>query len=216
MFWSLEINVPRSTYRPGDTVTGAVHLASQSARDLELDVGSIVIEFTGKTTATKPWPSIPHTIRLFSSKKTLLSGPKKLHLTNRLTRNTNEIELNFSFTIPSSCDVVERSSISSSSFFNTEPKQPLPPTFKDDSVQGGSCSIVYQLQATLLSLVKDGYYTNQGCSKKVEISVYRCRSIDQPVYSLNSKTAAFTYRSLLLLHREESQLARRPPTMKGD
>ena len=214
MSWSLQVDVPESKYRPGDTVAGSVRLVNQKFDGQELDVGSISIEFTGESTARKNWPRIPHTIRLFSFNKTLLGGPKRLRLASNHTENTTTNEWSFSFTIPSKCNIIERHSISSSSFFNTDPDQPLPTTFKDDSVQGGSCSIVYALQATLLSPVRDGYYTNEACTKKLEILVDRARSIARPVYSFNTKTATFTHRSLLLLPREERELARRPLTLK--
>ena len=214
MSWSLQIDVPRSRYRTGDTVTGTVRLVSEHTIGQDVNVGSVVIEFIGKSTTTKNWPRIPYTIRLFSFKKTLLSGPKRLHVPSGSAENTDENEWNFSFTLPFDCNGDERSPVSSPSFFNTDPNQPLPTTFKDDSVQGGSCLIVYELQATLLSPVRDGYYTNEACTKKVELLVDRARSIEQPDYSFNTKTAAFTHRSLLLLPKEERELARRPPTIK--
>ena len=49
----------------------------------------------------------------------------------RGTENTDGNEWDFSFTIPFNCDGIERSSVSSPSFFNTDLNQPLPTTFGD-------------------------------------------------------------------------------------
>ena len=214
MSWSLHIDVPHTKYKAGDTVTGIVRLGSQDTKHQGVDAGSITIEFTGKSTTMKNWPRIPHTIRLFSFKKTLLTGPKRLHVLSGHIGNGDEIEWNFSFILPFNCNLIETSSMSSSSLFNTDPDQPLPTSFKDDSVQGGSCSIVYELQATLLPPAMDRHHTNKVCTKKVEIFVDRGRSMEQPVYIFNTKSATFTLRSLLLLPREERELAYRPPTIK--
>ena len=214
MSLSLQIDVPRTKYKAGDTVTGTVRLISRIETVQEVYVGSIAIGFTGKSTATKNWPRIPHAIGLFSFKKTLFTGPTRLHVPAGHTENPNGNEWNFSFTLPFNCNLIDTISISSPSIFNTDPDQPLPNSFKDDSVQGGSCSIVYELQATLLPPVRDGYHTNEVCTKKVEIFVDRTRSIEQPVYTFNTKSATFTQRSLLLLPREERELAYRPPTIK--
>ena len=214
MSWSLQIDTPQSKYRAGDDVTGTVSLVNQHVKGQEVDVGSIAIEFTGRSTTAKHWPHIPHSIRLFSFKKTLFFGPKRLHVTCGQTDNFDRNEWTFSFTLPLDCRFVDRGSVSTTSSFNSDPNQPLPTTFTDDSVQGGSCSIVYELQATLLSPLKDGYYTNEGCTKKVEVNVYRPRSIEQPSVNFNEKRASFTYRSLLLLPREERELAHRPLTIK--
>lgn len=214
MSWSLQIDVPQYRYRAGDTVTGTVRLVSEQTIVQKVHVGSITVQFDGRSTTTKNWPRLPHTIQLFFFKKTLFDGPKILHVQNDHTDNTAINEWHFSFTLPFNCNVIQRSSISSLSFFNIDPDQPLPSTFEDYSVQGGSCSIVYELQATLLSPARDGYYTNEACTKKVEIFVDRARSIEQPAYCFNTKTATFTHRSLLLLPKEERELARRPPTIK--
>ena len=211
---SLQIDVPQFKYRPGHTVTGVVRLVSQHTFGQGIDVGSITIELTGKCTTTKNWPPIPHPVQLFSFKKTLLNGPKRLHVPVGHTENGIRNEWNFNFTLPSNCDVIERSSVSSSTFFNSDPNQPVPTTFKDDGLRIGSCSIAYELQATLLSPVTDGYYTNEACMKKVEIFVDRGRRIEQPGYIFNTKLAAFTHRSLLLLPREEREMARRPASIK--
>ena len=214
MSCALAIDIPQSKYRAGDDVAGTVRLVGQHTVRQEVDVGSISIEFNGKSTTMKNWPRIPRTIRLFSFKKTLLIGPKRLHVPSGSSQHTDRNEWTFSFILPFTCDLTEGSSISSSSFFNTDPNQPLPTTFKHDSVQGGSCSIVYELIATLLSPIRDGYYTNDACTTKMEVQLDRARSIEQPIYNFNTKSAAFTHRSLLLLPREERELARRPLTIK--
>ena len=214
MSWSLEIDVSLSKYRAGDTVSGSVCLVSQYAKGQEVDVGSIMIEFTGRSTTAKHWPRTPNSIRFFSFKKTLFIGPKKLHAPHYQSEHVEQNKWPFSFTLPLDCSASQRDSFASSSYFNSDPNQPLPISFVDDNVQGGSCSIVYELQATLMSPPKDGYYTNEGCIKKVEIPVYRPRSIEQPRSNFNTKSATFTHRSLLLLPREERELAHRPLTIK--
>lgn len=214
MSWSLHIDIQRSQYRADDTVSGSVCLVSQCAKGQEVDAGSITIEFTGKSTTAKHWPGIPNSIKLFSFRKTLFTGPRRLYAPYNLIEYTNRDNWPFMFTLPRDCSASHRDSLASPSYFNSDPNQPLPITFNDDNVQGGSCSVVYELQAVLMSPPKNGYYTNAGCIQKVEISVRRPRSIQQPNVNFNTKSATFTYRSLLLLPREDRELAHRSLTIK--
>lgn len=214
MSWSLQIELQQPKYKAGDTVSGSVCLVSKSTKGQEVDVGSIAIEFTGRSTAVKRWPRVPSSIEIFSDKKTLFTGPKKIYAPYSHMQNVDRNEWSFSFTLPLDCSASQRPQFPITSFFNLDPNQPLPVSFVDDNVQGGSCSIVYELQATLVSPLKDGYYTNEGCIKKVEISVYKPRRMEQPDFNFNTKSASFTHRSLLLLPREERELADRPLTIK--
>ena len=215
MSWSLQITLPQSKYKAGDTVSGKVCLISQDTKDVFVNVGSITIGFTGRSTTAKSWPRIPNSIQLFSYNSTLFTGPKRLHAPYSHEEDIDSNAWSFSFILPPDCSASRRdSSPSSSSNFNYDPTQPLPISFVDDDVQGGSCSVVYELQATLVSPLKDGYYTNKGCTKKVEVSVYRPRRIQQPTSAFNTKNVTFTHRSLLLLPREERETAHRPLTIK--
>lgn len=214
MSCSLQVDIPQSRYRAGDTVSGSVCLVSQSTKGQEVDTGSITIGFTGRSTTAKTWPSIPDSIRLFSFEKNLFTGPKRLYAPHSQTRNTDQTNWPFSFTLPLDCSAFQRESLAPSSYFNTDPRQPLPISFVDDNRQSGSCSIVYELQAVLMSPPKGGYYTNEGCTKRVEISIHRPRSIQQMTPNYHTKSATFVYRSLILLPREERELAHRPLTIK--
>lgn len=215
MSWSLQIDLPKTKYRAGDTVSGCAYLVSEYAKVQEVDVGSITIEFTGRSTTEKHWPRIPDSIKLFSFKKTLFTGPKRFHASYSQTQYTDRNSWPFSFTLSLDCSASRRDSIASSPYFNSDPNQPLPISFVDDSLHGGaSCSVMYELQAKLMSPSKDGHYTIEGCTKKIEISVYRPRSIEQPNFNFNTKSATFTYRSLILLPRGERELAHRPLTIK--
>ena len=214
MSWSLQINIPQSRYKAGDTVSGSVSLVSQCVKGQDVDVGSITLDFTGRSITAKRWPSIPNSIQFFSSKKTLFTGPKRLHALYGQCENSDSNIWPFSFTLPLDCSVAQRDPYPSSSNFNSDPNQPLPISFVDDNIQDGSCSIVYELQAILTSPPKDGYYTNQGCIKKLEISVYRPRAMEQPNFNFHTKSATFTHRSVILLPREERELAHRPLTIK--
>ena len=213
---SLQIDIQQSKYKAGDIVSGFVCLVSQDvkANGQEIDVGSITIEFTGRSTTAKHWPRTPNFIRLFSFKQTLFTGPKRLLAPYDRSEDIDRNQWPFSFTLPLDCTVSQRDSVASSSYFNSDSNQPLPVSFVDDNVQGGSCSIVYELQATLIPPPKDGYYTNEGCIKKVEIFVTRPRGIERPDFNFHTKNATFTHRSLLLLPREERELAHRPLTIK--
>ncbi|KAF6217716.1 hypothetical protein HO133_006543 [Letharia lupina] len=214
MSWSLQIDIPQPRYKAGDTVSGSVYLVSQLTKGQYVDVGSVTIELTGSSTTAKLWPRIPNPIRLFTFKKTLFTGPKRLYAPYGQTGNNDRNKWPISFTLPLDCSASQGEPFTSSTYFNTDPNQPLPISFVDDNVQGGSCSVVYELQATLMSPPKDGYYTNEGCVKKVEISVYRPRSVEQPNFNFNTKSIRFTHRSLLLLPIEERKLAHRPLTLK--
>lgn len=214
MSWSLQIDMPQPKHKAGDTVSGSVRLVSQYSKGQEVDVGCITIEFTGRSTAAKHWPRISNSIRLFSFKKTLFTGPKRLFAAYSQTENINRNTWPFSFTLPLHCSTSQRDPSTFSSCFNSDPNQPLPISFVNDNVQDGSGSIVYELQATLMSPPKDGYYTNEGCTTKVEICVYKPRSVERPNFTFNTKSAIFTYRSLLLLPRDDRELAHRPLTIK--
>lgn len=210
----LQIDTPTHKYRAGNTVSGSVSLISQHVKGQEADVGSITVEFTGRSTTAKYWPRTPDSVQLFSFKKTLVTGPRRLYAPYSENEDTDRNRWSFSFTLPLDCSASQRNSFASSPYFNSDPNQPLPISFVADNVQDGSCSIVYELQATLMPPSKDGYYTNEGCVKKIEILVYRPRSIQQPTPNYNTKSATFIYRSLLLLSREERELAHRPLTIK--
>ena len=214
MSCSLQISTENSKYRAGDTVSGSVNLVSQDPKGQEVDVSSITLRFTGKSTAAKIWPRIPYSITLFSFQRALFTGPKRLYAPCKLMGDTDRSSWSFAFTLPLDCSAFQRDSLPSSPPFNSDPNQPLPISFKDDNVQDGSCSIVYELQATLHPSSKDGYYTSGGSIEKVEIHVYRPRNIQQPNFIFNTKSATFAHRSLLLLPREERKLVHRPLTIK--
>lgn len=177
MSWSHHINIPQSNYKAGDIVSCSVSLVSQHTKGQEVDVGFIAIEFTGQSTTSKHWPRIPDTIQLFSFKKTLFTGPRTLHAPYGQVESIDRNEWPFSFTLPLSCSPPQRDSMASSPYFDPDPNQPLPISFVDENVQGGTCSIMYELQETLRSPLKNGYYTNEGCTEKVGIFLYRPRSI---------------------------------------
>ena len=214
MSWSLHIDIPQHKYKAGDTVSGSICLVSKYVKGQQVDVGSITIELIGRSTTAKNWPGIPNSTRLLYFKKTLFTGPKRLDAPYSRAENVQQINWPFSFTLPLDCSTCQRATLSSSSYFNSDPNQPLPASFMDDNIQVGSCSVVYELQATLVSPPKDGYYTNEGCIKKCEIFLYRPRTITQPNFDFHTKNATFTHRSLLLLPREKRELAHRPLTIK--
>lgn len=214
MPYLLQITTEGSKYRAGDTVSGSVRLLSQHAKGQEVDVASITLSLTGKSTTAKHWPQIPSSILLFSFQKDLLTGPKRLHAPCKLMGYTDQSSWSFAFTLPLDCSAFQRDSLPSSPPFNSDPNQPLPISFKDDNIQDGSCSMVYELQATLIPPSKKGYFTDERCIEKVEIHVFKPRNIQQPNFIFNTKSATFAHRSLLLLPREERKLAHRPLTIK--
>ena len=213
MSCSLQIRTENSKYRAGDTVSGSVRLVSQHAEGQEVDVASITLSFTGRSRATKHWPGIPYSTTLFSFQRSLFTGPKRLYAPCKLMGDTDRDSWPFAFTLPLDCSAFQRGLLPSSLPFNSDPNQPLPISFKDHNVHDGSCSIVYELQATLIPPSKYGYYTSEGCIEKVEVHVYRPRIIQQPNFIFNTKSATFAHRSLLLLPREERKLAHRPLTI---
>ena len=178
MSWSLQIDIPQTKYKAGDTVSGSVHLISQSSQGQEVDVGSITVDFTGRSTTAKHWPRLPDSVRLFSFKKTLFNGPKRLYAPYTQSELSDRNQWPFSFSLPLNCSSYSSESVARPSYFNDDPSQPLPVSFANDNVQSGSsCSIVYEVHATLRSPLKDGYYTNDGCTDKVHILLYSPRRI---------------------------------------
>ena len=214
MTWSIQIDIPQQDYKGGDTVSGFVSLMSQHVGGQDVDVGSITIELTGRST-TKSWHRRTRSIQFLSFKENLLDGPKRVHASYGQCETTGSNIWPFSFTLPRTCSASAyiRRSRPPLLPFNFDPNQPLPASFADADIQG-ACSIVYALQAKLEPPLEDGRDVNRGCTEEVYISVYRPRSIEQPMFEFDSQCATFKYRSSLFSPKEEREHTHRSLTIK--
>ena len=215
MSWSLQIDIPQRKYKGGDTVSGSVRLVSQDTRGQNVDVESITIAFTGRSITSKSWHRTPNSIEILSFKENLFDGPKRLFAPYFLRDTAGSNVWPFSFTLPRTCSHYPEETLSRPPLppFDSYPFQSLPASFADANVQG-TCSIMYELQARLVSPLKDGCHINKGCTEEVYISVYKPRSIQQPMFNYSSESATFKHRSLLLLPKDERERPHRHPTIK--
>ena len=208
----LQIHVPRTSYKAGDVVSGSVYLFRRESQDKVIDIESISIIFSGRLSPTKYWPRIPKSLQLFAYKKTLLAGPSTLHIPS--VGCEDQYSWPFTFTFPVNCNGVQNdtSSVHVSSDFNADHDQPLPPSLSTTSGEAdsrGCASIIYDLQATLLSLSKTGYHA-ATCIKRLELNLYVPRNTEQPGLECVNKTQRIICQTLDLLPKGQRESAKRP------
>ena len=207
----LQIHVPRTSYKAGDVVSGSVSLFRREGQGKVVDVESISITFSGRLSPTKYWPRIPKSLQLFAYKKILLAGPSTLHIPS--TGCEDQYSWPFTFSFPVNCNGVQNdASYAHFSSFNTDHDQPLPPslsTTSDEADSRGYASIIYELQAILLSPSKIGYHP-ANCTKSVELNLYVPRSTEQPGLECINKIQRIVCQTLDLLPKGQRESAKRP------
>ena len=217
MSWSLQIDIPQQKYKGGDTVSGVVRLVSQHIGGQDVDIGSITIELSGKSTVSRSWHRRPTSVQFLSVKESLLDGPKRVFASYGESETIGWNIWPFSLTLPLHCGASPNDTLSRPPLVPliSDDNLPLPASFEDANVQG-TCSIVYELQARLLPPLplKDGVSGNKDCTEKVYISVHRPRSIEDPMFMFYSKSVTFKHRSLLLEPREQRKRTDRSATIK--
>ena len=208
----LQIHVPKTSYKAGDMVSGSVYLICKDGDAQDVDIESISITFTGRLSPTKYWPRVSKSIHVFAYKKTLLAGPTTLRVPS--IGCEDQYRWPFTFSFPVDCSAVQNDGplAPSSSLFNTDHKQPLPPSLSilsDDSNPRNAVSVVYEIQATLLSPSTTGYHPT-NCIKRLELSLYAPRSKEQPGLDCTNKSQRITCQTLDLVPEEQRELIKRP------
>lgn len=208
----LQIHVPKTSYKAGDIISGSVHLISEDGREQDVEDESISIIFIGRLSPTKYWPRVSKSFHLFAYKKNILAGPTTLR--NPSVGYEGQYSWPFTFCFPVNCNAVQNEGLPASplSLFNTDKDQPLPPSFSafsKDSNSRDAISIVYELQATLLSRSTIGYRPTT-CFKRLELDFYVPRSIERPGLECTRKTQRITCQTLDLFPEEHRETAKRP------
>ena len=207
----LQIHVSGTSYKAGDVVSGSVYLFRKDGQKQVVEIESISITFSGRLSPTKYWPRTPKSIQLFAYKKILLAGPSTLHVPSIGCQDQNSWPCTFTF--PVNCNGFQNDASSAHlSSFNTDHDQPLPPslsTTSDEADSRGCASIIYELQATLLSPSETGYHP-ANCIKRIELNLYVPRTMNQPGLECINKTQRIICQTLDLLPEAQRESAKRP------
>ena len=208
----LQIHVPKTTYKAGDVVSGSVYICSKDGQERDVDIASLSIIFTGRSSPTRYWPRVPKYIQLFAHKKTLLARPMSLRIPS--IGCEDQYSWPFTFSFPGDCSAIQIDSRYASplSLFNSDHSQPLPPSlsaFSDDSNPRDAVSIVYELQATLLSSSSTGYHPT-NCIKRLELNLYAPRNKEQPGLECTNKIQRIICQTSHLLPEEQRDGVKRP------
>ena len=197
-------------------MSGSVYIVSKDGQGRDVDIKSLSITFTGRSSPTRYWPRVPKSIQLFAQKKILLDRPTTLHITSISCEDQYSWPFNFSF--PVDCNAAQNDSPYASplSPFNADRNQPLPPTLaaiSDDSNPCNAISVVYELQATLLSSSMTEYQPN-NCIKSLELNLYAPRNKEQPGLECTNRIQRVICQTLDLLPEEQREQIKRPPRLR--
>lgn len=208
----LQIHVPKTTYRAGEAVSGSVFIYSKDGQGRDVDIESLSITFTGRSSPTRYWPRVPNSIQLFAQKKILLNRPTSLHIPSIGCEDQYSWPFNFRF--PVDCSAAQNDSPYTSplSPFNPDCNQPLPPSFtavSDDNDPREAISIVYELQATLLLSSTTGYHSNNSI-QRLELNLYAPRNKEQPGLECTNRVQRLTCQTLDLLPEEQRETVKQP------
>ena len=212
----LQIHVPETSYKAGDTVSGSVYLISEKGHGQEVAIESISISFTGRLSPTRYWPRIPKSIQLFAFKKTLLAGPTNLRIPSIGCEDQHNWPFTFNF--PLACNAVQHDGLDASplSLFNSDHNQPLPPsfsTFSDERNPRDAVSIIYELQAAFLSPSTVGH-RRTNLIKRFEVNLYVPRNSEHSGLECTNKIQRIICQSLDFLPEKQRELAKRPLTLR--
>ena len=208
----LQIHVPKTSYKAGDTVSGSIYLFGKEIQGQEIAVESVSLTFTGRLSPTRYWPRVPKSIQVFAYKKTLLSGPTTLRIPSVGCEDQHSWP--FTFCFPFDCNAVQHDGPAAPplSLFNTDHNQPLPPsvsTFSEEKNSREAVSIIYELQATLLSPSTTRYYP-VSYVKRLELNLYTPRNREQPGLECTNRIQRITCQTSGLFPEEQRELAKRP------
>lgn len=188
---SIALTHNRSTYYPGEKVSGIVRLVAES----ELDVEKVDISFRGIAETHivfvkyfSAQSNFNKRVIFFSREATLFSGP--------YTLKTGSYEWPFDFTIPSNCesDVSQDFQDKKSLLFNHAAVQDLPPSFdqvksKKFRTSGNSFGIFYPLKATLKSAGRA--FGHKDAEALINLNVQTTRDEEHPSWSTVTQLCRF-------------------------
>ena len=201
-------------FKAGDTVSGSVNLISERIEGQYVDVGSLSITFSGRCTTSRPVreAACRRTLRIFSQKQLLLTGPTKIHAQSRSSQSGTRRSFPFRFTFPLDCNGSDTQDLETGPFFNSNPSQILPASFSDESYVE-KASVTYELRCELLAPDRKGYYMQGGCLGHLNLNVYSPRTVQDPQIQFTPYARSFTHQSLDLLSPAERKYHERPLTI---
>ena len=213
IFAKLSINLDQpNNYKPGELITGHVGLYSEQSGGQELDVDSIVISFTGRSTSTRPIQrtSDHHkAIQLFYFRQELFHGRAKMRAP---FGGRSSLKFPFNFMLPSHCIQSGSANVVGTAFFNSTPNQPLPPSFWDEQAgMTDNCSISYTLKAELLAPIANGYRMHGSLSKTLDVNVCAPRPVRTPSVSFLWEDKVCSVQTQDVLPRERYDLLAAKP-----
>ena len=191
-------------------MSGSVYIFSKDDQARDVDIESLSITFTGRSSSTRYWPRIPKSIQLFAQRKILLARPTSLHVPS--IGCEDQYSWPFNFNLPTNCNAAQNDSPNASplSLFNPDRNQPLPPSlsaFSDDSNPRDAVSIVYELQATLLSSSTTGYHPTH-CIKRFELNLYSPRNRELAGLECTNRKQHIICQTSDLLPEEERKIVK--------
>ncbi len=202
----------QATYVAGSVVSGLVYLKSNDAVGETVDIDSISITFSGRSTTTKPSHESKRfrkSVLLFSKKATLCES-KRVILPRTLDWRDSPHQWPFTFVFPQDCGLSRTEIYDVGPYFNSDRNQTLPNTFADGNGLD-NCSIAYELQACLSIPQEKGNFTQ---SDKRELNLYVPRSSRKQDLKLTTITKQLCHYSSDFRPASDSEQARRNPTFK--
>ena len=204
-------------YKAGETVSGFVQLASQHVRDVEIDVKSIAVTFSGRCKTTRPTRETHHhrkSVVLFAEKKVLFVGPARLHAPAQSARaSPPPRRFPFDFTFPMDCSQAETENFETGPFFNIDRNQQLPASFTND--EGfDKALIIYELKTELLVPDENGYHMQESFFQTLSLNLHSPRTVQEPLVGFSLISNSFSHQSIELLPPSQRDFHRRPLTMK--
>ncbi len=202
-------------YRAGYLVSGNVCLSSRQSGGQNLNVGSISITFSGRTTTSKHVRDVQshrRSLELFSYSNQIYSGPGQLYAPCRSHHGGASPCFPFNFTFPTECEFSQAENFEGAPFFNADRTQPLPPSFTDIDTQD-KASVVYELSVELLAPPFKGYYMEGSFVQKLELDLCTQRNVREPTVQYTSRSKSFIHQSLELFPAAEREIHKRPITI---
>lgn len=202
-------------FKAGDLVSGSVYLCSEQSGGQILNVGSISISFSGRTTTSKRVRDVQshrRSLQLFSYRSQIYHGPGQLYASHRSLHGGVRPRFPFNFNFPTDCEYSQTENFEGASLFNSDRNQPLPPSFTDTNTTD-KASVVYELSVELLAPGFRGYYMEGSFVQKQTLDLCTQRNVREPTlqYTLHSKS--FVHRSLEFLPAAEREFHKRPMTI---
>ncbi len=201
-------------YKAGALVSGYLSLVSEQPEGQTLNIGSISITFSGRTTTTKLCDLQSHrrSLQLFSFNNQVYDGPGKWYAPYRSLYGDSRPLWSFSFTFPTDCEHSQTENFEGTPFFDSDRSQPLPPSFTDYDLLD-KASVVYELSVELLAAGFSGYIMEGSFVQKQVLNLYTQRNVREPSVQYVSNSKTIIRQGLELLPPAEREFHKRPMTI---